>query len=194
MNRLLAAAILAFSLAAQAEAPAPVCKDDDPSCTSKNVSTSFVSGIVGAPALPALSGDALDRRTEEVARQIRCPVCQGSSIGDSPSSTARNMKQQVHELLGAGFSEDQVFAYFEASYGEFIRLAPKAQGFNALVWVLPALLLAAGGFTVAVYLRRRTRKPTADAPAAPTAEEAELDPWLRRVREMNGDAPAGESR
>jgi cytochrome c-type biogenesis protein CcmH len=189
---LLAVICCAAFRAVAADAPAAVCPADDPSCVEKDVSTAFVSGIVGAPRSIPLSGDALERRTDEVARQIRCPVCQGSSIGESPSSTARNMKKQVHELLAAGFAEDQVFAYFEASYGEFIRLAPKAQGFNALVWVLPALLMAAGVVAVFGYLRRRTRKTTAGNSPSPTAEDPDLDPWLRRVRAMAEGT--GESR
>jgi cytochrome c-type biogenesis protein CcmH len=102
------------------------------------------------------------------------------------------MKNQVHDLLAAGFSEEQVFAYFEASYGEFIRLAPKAEGFTLVVWILPALLLLLGGFIAYGYLRDRTRKPATQeaAPAARPAEDADLDPWLRRVREMSG---TGES-
>jgi cytochrome c-type biogenesis protein CcmH len=182
------AALLAIALlglrASAADAPAAICPADDPSCAEKNVSTAFVSGIVGAPTGTPLSGDALDRRTDEVARQIRCPVCQGSSIGESPSSTARNMKKQVHDLLAAGFAEDQVFAYFEASYGEFIRLAPKAQGFNALVWILPAILLVAGVVAVFFFLRGRTRRTSVETTPVHTTENAELDPWLRRVRAM----------
>jgi cytochrome c-type biogenesis protein CcmH len=177
--------------------PSVVCTADDPSCTERNVSSQFVSSLVGAPANGPLEGAALDRRTEEVSRQLRCPVCQGSSIGDSPSSTARHMKQQVHDLLGAGFSQDQIFSYFEASYGEFIRLAPKAEGFNALVWILPAVLLFVGGFMAWRYLQGRKAAP-ATASAAPDAAttDADLDPWLRRIRSMSGDdtSSLGESR
>jgi len=191
--RLLAALLTALPLAATAEAPAAVCADNDPSCANRQISAAFVASIVGAPASAPITGAQLDKHTEDLARQVRCPVCQGSSIGDSPSETARNMKLQVHDLLALGFSDEQVFAYFEASYGEFIRLAPKAQGFNALVWILPALLMLFGAVAAYFYLRGRTRKPSHEPVAPATTEDSELDPFLRRVRAMtNNDAPSGD--
>ena len=48
--------------------------------------------VVGAPRGTALSGAALDARTEEVSALLRCPVCQGLSVADSPASMATNMK------------------------------------------------------------------------------------------------------
>lgn len=157
----------------------------------------FIVRVVGQPKGPRLSGEALERGTEEVSHEVRCPVCQGSTIGDSPSGTARHMKQQVRDMLAAGFTSDQVLVYFEASYGEFVRLAPKAGGFTLLVWLVPVLLLVVGGFAAVAWLRRRTREavpaPATVAGAAPPPDDPELDPWLRRVRALNDDG-SGESR
>ncbi len=145
----------------------------------------FVQRLVGRPAGPTLAGEALDQRTEEVSHSLRCPVCQGSSVGDSPSSTARAMKAQVRELLGNGYSEGQVFSYFEASYGEFVRLAPKSDGIGAVVWVLPLALALLGVYAAIAWLRsRRTNASTSPArPAHATpAGDADLDPYLARIR------------
>lgn len=171
------AALLLCASAAGAEEPAKASAD-------------YAATVVGAPKETPLAGDALDRRTEEVSRELRCPVCQGSSVGDSPSSTARHMKEQVREMLGAGYSEEQVLSYFEASYGEFVRLAPKAEGLNTLVWILPALLFALGIVAAAVWLRRRPRRagPDAESPVKPPApsDDPDLEPWLNQVRNMVG--------
>ena len=32
------------------------------------------------------------------------------------------MKPQVRELVAAGYDQEQILAYFERSYGEFVRL------------------------------------------------------------------------
>lgn len=108
-----------------------------------------------APAGPALSGPALSARTDEVTAKLRCPVCQGLSVADSHTATAIAMKEQARELLGQGYSEPQALAHFEASYGEFVRLEPKAEGFNLVVWVAPLLFLAGG---VALLTRRFRRR------------------------------------
>ena len=84
--------------------------------------------LVGPPMGQPLAGAALEARTEALGKLIRCPVCQGSSIADSPSEMAQNMKRQTRELLARGFEDEHILHYFELSYGEFIRLEPRAEG------------------------------------------------------------------
>jgi cytochrome c-type biogenesis protein CcmH len=148
----------------------------------------------GPPAGPPLSGAALDVRTEEAAALLRCPVCQGLSVADSPSSMARNMKQEVRQKLAAGYDQEQVLASFERSYGEFVRLRPPLRGANWLVWLGPAAFLAAGGAVLLRTLRRprgsqvRSAAARADDPA-PLPEDPRLAQAIRRVRAMAGGSP-----
>src|SRR6185369_14564317 len=97
--------------------------------------TADARNILGAPAGRTLGGAELDARTQDVAALLRCPVCQGLSVADSPSSAAQNMKHQVRDLLAAGYDGPQVLAYFEQSYGEFVRLQPPLRGLNWIVWL-----------------------------------------------------------
>lgn len=152
---------------------------------------------VGAPAGPARSGDALTVATERLAGQIRCPVCQGQSVQASTSEAARNMKQQIKALVAAGYSDDQVLLYFEASYGQFIRMMPRAEGFNLLVWIIPALALLIGAGVTWTVIRRlgdRAAPTPAPVPTEPEPERVaqppeeaehpdELEPWVQKVRE-----------
>ena len=120
-----------------------------------------------APLGPPLSGAALDRATEKVASLMRCPVCQGLSVADSPSSSAVDLKGEVRRMLALGYSGEQVIAAFERSYGEFIRLEPKAEGFNWMVWLMPMLAFAAGALMIFFRLRpQRTASPSAAAAGA----------------------------
>ena len=133
------------------------------------------------PVGPPLEGEELDRRTEEVASLMRCPVCQGLSVADSPTDSALAMKAEARALVAAGYSEEQVLGYFERSYGEFIRLAPKAEGFNLLVWLAPVLGVVAGALLVMARIRSaRSRRPAADA--GEEEVDPELLPYLERVR------------
>jgi len=137
--------------------------------------------IVGQPQGQPLTGQQLERRTMEIASELRCPVCQGLAIGDSPSIMAANMKAQVRELLERGYTEPQILSYFEKSYGQFVLLKPKFQGVNALVWILPLLALAVGFILV---VSKAKKLETAPVKAAAIAEEPTDDPYLARVREM----------
>lgn len=132
--------------------------------------------LAEAPAGPPVQGEELERRTQEVASLMRCPVCQGLSIADSPVDQALAMKGEVRKMIAAGYSSEQVLDYFERSYGEFIRLSPKPTGFNLFVWVVPILAILAGALLVVIRVR-------AARPPAPVSERATGDPELERYLE-----------
>jgi len=136
--------------------------------------------FVGQPQGTPLSGPQLERKTMEISSELRCPVCQGLAIGDSPSIMAANMKAQVRELLQRGYTEPQILSYFEKSYGQFVLLKPKFQGVNALVWVLPIAVLAIGFVLVVSKAKKLETAPVAATPP----EEPIDDPYLARVRDL----------
>lgn len=136
---------------------------------------------IGTPAGPPLAGTALESLTEEVSSLMRCPVCQGLSVADSPTPLASAMKNEVRDLLATGYSREQVLEYFEQSYGEFIRLAPQARGFNLTVWLAPLALLLIG---VGLILRRR--RATAPESSAAAAADPALAAYRERVRREVG--------
>ncbi|MFW6078670.1 MAG: cytochrome c-type biogenesis protein, partial [Gemmatimonadota bacterium] len=86
-------------------------------------------------SVQAPSGEELEALTREVSSQLRCVVCQGLSIEDSPSDLAREMKSVVRDQLAAGRSPEQVKQYFVDTYGEWILLEPEATGFNLAVYI-----------------------------------------------------------
>lgn len=159
--------------------------------------------VVGPPRGGPISGAALEGRTQEVAALLRCPVCQGLSVADSPATTARKMKAEVREMLAAGYDQDQILDYFERSYGEFVRLRPPLRGVNWLVWAAPILGLATGVWLVAWTLRARRpeKAPPMDAPAEgqnaglPNGDTLPDDPRLAahvlKVRELAYGWPGG---
>lgn len=132
---------------------------------------------IGEPQGTPLSGAELDERTEELTGVMRCPVCQGLSIADSGTMIALAMKEEVRQFLAAGYTEDQVLLYFEASYGEFIRLEPKPKGFNLMVWIAPIAALLLG---LALVIYRLRSKPSIAAPAA--GSDDDLAEYRERVR------------
>ena len=174
-----------------------------------------VRQVAGGPHGSPLDGASLDRRTEEIAGLLRCPVCQGLSIADSPASLAKQMKGLVRLMLAAGYDESQILAYFEYSYGEFVLLRPPVRGFAALLWIGPLAALLIGGAVLTWRLRRAgTRaaasRATADVEGtgAPSpvgsgtvaaADRDALAPYLERVRriahgEESGVGAQGEVR
>jgi cytochrome c-type biogenesis protein CcmH len=117
--------------------------------------------FVGPPRGTPLTGAALETEAHTLASMLRCPVCQGLSIADSPSEMAINMRGQVRELLQRGFTHDQILTYFEHSYGQFVLLKPKFRGVTSFVWTLPLLILILGVAVVVTKMRKLQTVPTA---------------------------------
>lgn len=132
--------------------------------------------FVGAPQGTPLTGDALTQRTNEIGRLLRCPVCQGMAISDSPAEMAVNMRGQVRELLARGYTEEQILKYFELSYGEFVLLRPK----SPVLWMLPVIALVLGAAIVFFKLRKLERVQPATSNQPPATD----DPYLNRVRDL----------
>lgn len=133
--------------------------------------------VIGEPLGTPVSGAELDERTHELTSVMRCPVCQGLSIADSDTMIAIAMKEEVRQFIAAGYTDEQILLYFEASYGEFIRLEPKPTGFNLMVWIAPAVALILG---IVLVLRRLRPRPQ-PAAVEPAADE-DLAAYKERVR------------
>ena len=129
---------------------------------------------VSAPALTR-ADSILDARTKHVAAELRCPVCQGLSLADSPSQLAQEMRNVVKDQLRAGKSDEEVKAYFVSKYGEWILLEPPARGFNLAVYVLPVVLLL-GGAGVVGYLARKWSRDGGGRPPPAENETEEMEP------------------
>ena len=146
-----------------------------------------VIAVLGRPEGAKPSEPMIGVRAADVSAKLRCPVCQGVSIADSPAGMATKMRGQVRDLVAMGYSEDQVLTYFERSYGEFVRLEPPMRGLNWVLWMLPALVLLGG----ALFVFRKARQPL---PLAATPEVrwpgTDADPalarYLERIRRDSG--------
>ena len=151
-----------------------------------------VVGALGQPEepIPASEGE-IDALAASISVKLRCPVCQGVAVSDSPSGMAVKMRGQIRDLVAQGYSEEQVMRYFERSYGEFVRLDPPMKGLNLLLWVLPAVVLLGGAWFVVHKAQQpiaATAVSQADAPPAPasTAVDPALAKYLERIRRDAG--------
>ncbi|MGH7474697.1 MAG: cytochrome c-type biogenesis protein [Longimicrobiales bacterium] len=125
------------------------------------VAAAPVAGQGGAGATSPANG-RLEARTAEVASQLRCPVCQGLSIEDSPTELAQQMRDVVRNQLAAGRSEDEVKSYFVERYGEWVLLEPQPRGFNLTVYLAPIAALLFGAVVIVAAVRRWTGPTTTD--------------------------------
>ncbi len=128
--------------------------------------------------LVAPARESLDQRVHDVASQLKCPVCQGESVADSPSTISQQMRGVIRQQLQQGQSEQQIIRYFVSRYGNTILWSPPKQGFTILAWIVPIAILLGGALLLVLVLRgwltagRATRRSEANAD---TMEDEQLD-------------------
>ncbi|MBE5214115.1 cytochrome c-type biogenesis protein CcmH [Pectobacterium sp. A535-S3-A17] len=110
--------------------------------------------VLASSEVLRFDNDAQEQQFRELTMQLRCPKCQNNSIADSNSMIASDMRQKVYELMQQGQTKEQVVDYMVDRYGYFVTYEPPITPFTILLWLLPALFLAAGVWMIIRRARR----------------------------------------
>jgi cytochrome c-type biogenesis protein CcmH len=103
-------------------------------------------------------------RVESIGQRIKCPVCQGESIADSPSAMARDMMDLVAERVDAGFTDQAIVDELLDSFSGALLLDPPTSGATLLLWLAPLGALIVGT-SVIVWWRRHPKVEPEDEEA-----------------------------
>ena len=133
----------------------------------------FILISVSLSMATVVEEDPLEARTREIAKTLRCAVCQSESLWESNATLAKQMRRIIRERLVAGESPEEIKAYFLSRYGDYILLEPRKKGFNWVIWAGPFLLLGIGGIVLYFSLSRWVRRTAQEGPeeVAPISEE-----------------------
>jgi len=120
-------------------------------------------------AQPALAIDPLpfkDRaeeiRFQNLARQLRCLVCQNQDLADSEADLAKDLRKQVFDLMRAGKSDAEIKQYLVSRYNDFVLYDPPLKPGTWLLWFAPGVLVAVGAGVLVNILRRRSHQVSAE--------------------------------
>ena len=104
-------------------------------------------------------------RVDAVTQRVACPICDGESVFESQNNASRSIRNEVGELVRASeLNDDEIVAFIETRYGADVLLVPRASGFDALVWILPAVGFVCGLAALVVAFRRWRLNAERDAP------------------------------
>ena len=117
---------------------------------------------------------AQEARVMVLGKQLRCAVCQGVSIADSPASMAHAQLDKVRELVKDGKSDQEIRDFFVARYCEWALLEPTTNGLNGFLWLAPVFLLFLGGFLILGQVKKGAAAQPAPPPAADDAFLAQV--------------------
>jgi len=129
----------------------------------------------------------IDLQVKELAKTLRCAVCQNESIWESNAELAKQMRAIIRERLENGETPEEIRAYFLSRYGDYILLKPQKKGLNWLIWGGPFLLLFIGGVilyrTLGKWVRATQKEKPEVLPSIDESSRKRIDQELRKFRE-----------
>lgn len=120
--------------------------------------------------------ERLDIQTRDIAKTLRCTVCQSESVWESNAELARQMRQLIRERLTQGQSPEEIRAYFLSRYGDYILMEPRKTGLNWVLWAGPFVLLGMGG----IFLYRKVARWVAQTSPIKPEESSPIDELHRQ--------------
>jgi cytochrome c-type biogenesis protein CcmH len=112
-------------------------------------------------------------RAQQIGAQIKCPVCQGESIADSPAQMARDMMALVEDRIDGGRSNEEIIDELLGSYSGALLLNPPASGNTLILWLAPAIAGIAG-LAVIVWWKRHPGPGSTEPVAGRTSNRSRL--------------------
>lgn len=102
-------------------------------------------------------------RSQAIAERVACPQCAGESAADSRNSSSEFLRNEIRRLVDEGqLTDQQILGTIERSFGARVLLVPRASGFDALVWALPAAAFVCALAGLGLTFRRWRREAEAD--------------------------------
>ena len=134
----------------------------------------------GATEVRTFKDVAEQERYEHLLGELRCLVCQNQSLADSDADLARDLRDEVYQIIQSGKSDEEAVKFLVDRYGDFVLYRPPVNITTLLLWTGPFLLLASG----LLFIRLRTRNRASERPLDLSPAERE------RLRQLD-DAPPG---
>jgi cytochrome c-type biogenesis protein CcmH len=96
-----------------------------------------------------------EARFKKLTLELRCLVCQNQNLADSDAQLAHDLRAEVHEMLLAGKSDDEIKQFMVERYGDFVLYRPPVQQNTYLLWLGPIVLLLIGALILRVNIKKR---------------------------------------
>ena len=127
------------------------------------------------PPVASVAEDPLERQMLEIAKDLRCAVCQNQPVAESNSDLAKDMRVIIREQLVAGKSRAEILDYFVQRYGDYVLLKPPYARTGTVLWILPPVLLLLLAVLAWFFIRRHAQhQPPPAPPPLSAADQARI--------------------
>ena len=113
-------------------------------------------------AVAAFDDPEMQARYEKIISEVRCLKCQNQTIKDSNAFLASDLRREIRHMLEEGKTDDEIYEFLVARYGDFALYRPRASGKTLILWIAPMLFLVFGALALWRVVQRRTGLPIDD--------------------------------
>ena len=148
--------------------------------------TALLLCMLFAAPLPAVveyhpfDDPAKEEAYQSLISELRCLVCQNQTIADSNADLAKDLRQQVYDMLQQGKSRQDVVDFMTQRYGDFVMYRPAFNAKTGLLWLGPIVFLLIGIIAVVILARSKKR---AEQPVLDKQQQSRLDDILNKGEE-----------
>ena len=110
------------------------------------ISVFFLSFSLEAKNIYEFSNENLEKDFIELSQEVSCPLCAGSSIAESDSDIANDLKNAIFVELENGKTPKEIKRNLIKLYGEGILFMPENKISILILYGFPLLLIGIGIF------------------------------------------------
>ena len=143
-----------------------------------------LSGLFTGVAL-AQDGTPTDDDVNAIAKKLYCPVCESTPLDVCPTEACKDWREQIHQMLVDGKTEDEILQYFVDQYGDRVLAEPPRSGLNWLVYLLPPAIILTGAIILFRSLKAWTtpRKASTGTGGERSKTSSSKDEYVARLEE-----------
>ena len=114
----------------------------------------FLSFSLEAKNIYEFSNENLEKDFIELSQEVSCPLCSGSSIAESDSDIANDLKNVIFKELENGKTSREIKNNLIKLYGESILFMPENKISIFILYGFPLLLISIGTFFLFNFLKK----------------------------------------
>ena len=114
----------------------------------------FLSFSLEAKNVYEFSNKNLEKDFIELSKEVSCPLCAGSSIAESDSDIANDLKNVIFKELENGKTPKEIKNNLIQLYGEGILFMPENKISIFILYGFPLLLIAIGIFFLFNFFKK----------------------------------------
>lgn len=141
----------------------------------------FCNAVFAVVEYHAFEQPEQEQAYQSLINELRCLVCQNNNIADSNADLAKDLRNQVYQMIQQGQSKQQIIDFMTQRYGDFVLYRPAFNLKTGLLWLGPALFLLLG--LIVAFLAIRRRRSMAGVEAISAEQQARISQLLEGERD-----------